>query len=98
MSTTGLDKTETPAQLSCCRCCTDPVSYRFLFDAEGRLYMRLFLYVQVALAIAGLCVAVAPANAAGCSQRGRMGQVRCAQRIASSLAQEVNDFKKGKGA
>ena len=31
--------------------------------------MRLFLYVSVyALAIAGLCVAVAPANAAGCNQ------------------------------
>ena len=33
---------------------------------RGFLNMRLFLYVSVyALAIAGLCVAVAPANAAG---------------------------------
>lgn len=36
---------------------------------RGFLNMRLFLYVPVyALAIAGLCVTVAPANAAGCSQ------------------------------
>src|SRR5262245_32007648 len=102
MSTTGLDKTGPPAQLSCCRCCTDAVSYRFLFDAEGLLDMRLFLYVQVALAIAGLCVAVAPANAAGCSQLvGTADGWDKSDALSGSqaaLAQEVNDFKKGKGA
>src|SRR5262245_19492989 len=64
--------------------------------------MRLFLYVPAyALAIAGLCVAVAPANAAGCSQLvGTADGWDKSDALSGSqaaLAQEVNDFKKGKG-
>ena len=65
--------------------------------------MRLFLYVSVyALAIAGLCVAVAPTNAAGCNQLvGTADGWDKSDALSGSqaaLAQEVNDFKKGKGA
>ena len=65
--------------------------------------MRSFLYVPVyALAIAGLCVAVAPVNAAGCSQLvGTADGWDKSDALSGSqaaLAQEVNDFKKGKGA
>src|SRR5262249_39316638 len=67
---------------------------------RGFLIMR---YVPVyALVLAGLCVAVAPANAAGCSQLvgtadgwDKSDALSGAQ---AALAQEVNDFKKGKGA
>jgi len=74
-----------------------------LFGAKGVPNMRLFLYVPVyALVLAGLCVAVAPANAAGCSQLvgtadgwDRSDALSGSQ---AALAQEVSDFKKGKGA
>ena len=70
---------------------------------RGFLNMRSFLYVPVyALAIAVLCVAVAPANAAGCMQLvGTADGWDKADALSGSqaaLAQEVNDFKKGKGA
>jgi hypothetical protein len=70
---------------------------------RGFLNMKLFLYVPVyALAIAGLCVAVAPANAAGCNQLvGTADGWDKSDALSGSqaaLAQEVNDFKKGKGA
>ena len=75
-----------------------------LFAARrGFFNMKLFSYVPVyALAIAGLCVAVAPANAAGCSQLvGTADGWDKSDALSGSqaaLAQEVNDFKKGKGA
>ena len=74
-----------------------------LFAARGGfLNMRLFLYVPVyALAIAGLCVAVAPANAAGCNQlEGTADGWDKSDALSGSqaaFAGAVNDFKKGKG-
>ena len=65
--------------------------------------MRSFLYVPVyALAIAGLCVAVAPANATGCNQptgtADGWDKADALSEAQAALAREVNDFKKGKGA
>jgi len=64
--------------------------------------MRSFLCVPVyALAIAGLCVAAAPANAGGCSKLvGTADGWDKSDALSGSqaaLAGAVNDFKKGKG-
>src|SRR5262245_53791296 len=84
------------AQTRHCQCSTDAVPYQLSWV----LKMRLFLYVPFALAIAGLCVALAPANAASCSQLvGTADGWDKSDALSGSqaaLAQEVNDFKKGK--
>ena len=60
--------------------------------------MRLFY----ALAIAGLCVAVAPANATGCNQltgtADGWDKADALSGAQAALTQEINDFKKSKGA
>ena len=65
--------------------------------------MRLLLYVPMyVLATAGLCGVVASANAASCSQLvGTADGWDKSDALSGSqaaLAQEVNDFKNGKGA